>query len=148
MKIPLSDDTMVNQVTNWLINFNDFSLFRNHQLLSYSRISKHFFLTQRFITAFARARHWSLSWARSVQSISLQPISLRYILLLSSHLRLSLPSDILHSGFHIKILYELFSPIRAICPAQLIPLDFITLIRLIFSVLSHWCITLHPYFRL
>jgi hypothetical protein len=42
--------------------------------------------------------------------------SLRSILILSSHLRLGLPSGLFPSGFPINILYAfLFSPIRATC---------------------------------
>jgi len=48
--------------------------------------------TRRFITAFTRARHLSLSWANSIQSIPPHPTSWRSILTLSSHLRLGLPS--------------------------------------------------------
>jgi hypothetical protein len=47
-----------------------------------------FYGTRRFIAVFTRALHWSLSWARSIQSIPPHPISLRSILILSSHLRL------------------------------------------------------------
>jgi hypothetical protein len=36
-----------------------------------------FYGTRRFITVFTRALHWSLSWARSIQSIPSHPISLR-----------------------------------------------------------------------
>jgi hypothetical protein len=42
------------------------------------------------ITVITRALHLSLSWGRSVQSIPPHPISLRYILILSSHLGLGL----------------------------------------------------------
>ena len=50
--------------------------------------------TRRFITAFTSARHLSLSWASSIQSISPHPTSWRSILILSSHLRLALPSGL------------------------------------------------------
>ena len=41
--------------------------------------------------------------------------------MLSSHLRVGLPSDLFPSGFHIRILYTpLLSPIRAACPTHLI----------------------------
>jgi hypothetical protein len=42
--------------------------------------------TRRFNTMFTRAIHWSLSWAISIQSKSFHPISLRSILILSTHL--------------------------------------------------------------
>ena len=51
--------------------------------------------TRRFIIAFTRARHLFLSWARLIQSMPFHPTSRRSILILSSHLRLCLPSDLL-----------------------------------------------------
>jgi len=44
--------------------------------------------TRRFITAFKKARHLSLLWASSIQSMPLHPTSLWSILILSSHLNL------------------------------------------------------------
>jgi len=86
-----------------------------------------FYGTQRFTTAFITARHLSLSWASSIQSIPPNPTSWRFIFILSSHLRLGLPSDLFPSGFPTKTLYTTFpSPIRATWPAHLILLDFIT----------------------
>jgi hypothetical protein len=51
-----------------------------------------FYGTRRFITAFTRARHLSLSCAISIQSMPPHPTSWRSILILSSHLRLGLLS--------------------------------------------------------
>jgi hypothetical protein len=53
---------------------------------------------------FTRARHWSLSSARWIQSIQPHPISLRSILILSTSLCLCLPSCLFQSGCPTKIL--------------------------------------------
>ena len=48
--------------------------------------------TRRFITALTSAHHLSLSWACPIQSTYPHPTSWRSILILSTHLRLGLPS--------------------------------------------------------
>jgi hypothetical protein len=58
-----------------------------------------FYGTWRFIILFTRALHWSLSLVRSIQIIPPYPISLRSILIVSTHLRLGLPSGLFPSGF-------------------------------------------------
>ena len=70
-----------------------------------------FYGVRRFITAFTRGCHLSLSWAIFIQSMPPHPTSRRSILILSSHLRLGLSSGLLPSGFPTKTLYApLLSP--------------------------------------
>ena len=77
--------------------------------------------------SFTSVHHLSLYCASSIQSIPPHTTSWRYILILSSHLRLGLPSGLIPSGFPTKTLYAPpLSPIRATCPAHRILLDFIT----------------------
>jgi len=64
-----------------------------------------FYGTRRFSTSFTSARHLSLSWATSIQSKPSHPTSWRSILILSSRLRLGLPSGLFSSGFPTKTLY-------------------------------------------
>jgi len=52
-----------------------------------------------------KIRHLSLSWASPIQSIYPHPNSWRSILILSTHLRLGLPSGLLPFGFPNKTLY-------------------------------------------
>jgi hypothetical protein len=80
-----------------------------------------FYGTRRFITVFTRALHWSLSWASSIQSTLPHLIPVRSILILSTHLRLGLPSGFFLLGFPTNILYSfLFSPFVP----QALPLSF------------------------
>jgi hypothetical protein len=55
--------------------------------------------TRNFITVFTRAYHWFISWAKLI----IHCISLRSILIISSHLLLSLPSDLLSSSFMTEL---------------------------------------------
>jgi len=72
--------------------------------------------TRRFITALTSVRQLSLSWASPIQSIYPPHISWRSILIVSTHLRLGLPSGLSPSGFPTKTLYTpLSSPLRATC---------------------------------
>ena len=72
--------------------------------------------TRRFITAFTRARHLSLFWARSIQSMPFHPTYWRFISILYSYLCLCLPSGIFSSGLLTQILcVPLVVPVRATC---------------------------------
>ena len=65
--------------------------------------------TRRFITALTSVHHLSLSWASPIQSIYPHPTSWKSVLILSTHLRLGLPSGLFPSGFPTKTLYTPFS---------------------------------------
>jgi hypothetical protein len=87
-----------------------------------------FYGTWGFITVFTRTLHWSISWARSIQSI---PFYLISILILSTHLRLGPPSGLISSSFPTIIRYAFLSSVlRATYPAHLILPDLIILIIL------------------
>ena len=64
-----------------------------------------FYGTRRFLTTLTSARHLSLSWASPIQSSYPNPTSWRSTLILSSHLRLGLPSGLFPSGFPTSTLY-------------------------------------------
>jgi hypothetical protein len=55
---------------------------------------------RRFITAFTKARHWTVSWASRIQFAQSISNSLRSTLMLSSYLCLGLPSCLLPLHFY------------------------------------------------
>jgi hypothetical protein len=70
---------------------------------------------------FSRALRWSISWGRWIKSILRHLISVRLILLLSSHLILFLSTGLIHSGVHTETLYAfLFSS----CVLHVSPISF------------------------
>jgi hypothetical protein len=64
---------------------------------------------QKFSTVVARVRHLFPSWTRWICSSPCHPVSLRFILIPSSHLRLGLPSGLFPSGFPTKTVYTFLS---------------------------------------
>jgi hypothetical protein len=76
-----------------------------------------------------RVRNWSLSRARLIQYSPSRPVFLRFILILSSHLRLSLPSGLFPSVLpNHNLVRILVYPTCATCPAHPILLNLIVLI--------------------
>jgi hypothetical protein len=72
----------------------------------------HILWNPRLISAFASARHLSLSWTSSIQSKPPHPTSWKSALVVSSHLRLGLHSGLFSSGFPTKTMYTtLLSPL-------------------------------------
>ena len=69
-----------------------------------------FYRTRKFITAFTTAHHLSLSRATSIESTPQHPTSWRSILILSSHLRLVLPSGLFPQVSQPKPGMHLLSP--------------------------------------
>jgi hypothetical protein len=102
-------------------------LFEKLTVLQQVKKFPRFYGTRRFLTELRSARHLSLSWASPIQFSHPHPTSWRSIVMLSSHLRLGLPSGLFPSGFPTKTLYTpLPSPIHATCHTHLILLDSIT----------------------
>jgi len=87
-----------------------------------------FYGIRRFITAFTTVCQLSVSWSRSIQSISLHPTFWRFVLILSSYVRLNLPSCLFLSDFPTKTLNTpLLSPHTRCMPRPShFFLDFIT----------------------
>jgi hypothetical protein len=71
---------------------------------------------------FTTARHWSLSWGSWIQFTPSLSITLRYILILSYHLRLYPPSDLFLQVFRWKFRIAFWSVMHATCPACLLTL--------------------------
>jgi hypothetical protein len=89
-----------------------------------------FYGTQRFITEFTRALHWSLSWAKPTEAILPHTLSSKSTLTLSNHLHFGLSSGLFSPGFLTSSLYAfLFSSVCATWHACLILLDLIILVR-------------------
>jgi hypothetical protein len=103
--------TMLHIQWTYLLTYGAEHFLRSCQLCSDSRNSQHFTEPKGSSSCPQESTNWSLSWARSIQSIPSHPISLGSILILSTHLRLGLPSGLFTSGFPNNILCAvLFSP--------------------------------------
>ena len=87
---------------------------------------REFYGTRSFTTAFSSARHLTLSWKRSFQSMPPNPVSWRSILILPSDLHLGLPSGFFPSGLPTRTRYAPhLSPVRAACSAHPSLLDLV-----------------------
>jgi hypothetical protein len=89
-------------VANWIKNI---SMGHSPPWQANSHLVKKFsayYGIRRFIAVLTTARHWSLSWARCIQSTPSHPISLRSILILPSHLRLGLTNGLFLQTYQAK----------------------------------------------
>jgi hypothetical protein len=100
------------------------SVFNRQQLLRYLNKIPAFYGTRRFITVSTRARHWSLSWARWIQSTTSNLIFKVHMSIIFSS-TLGPPSgsllQVLRPKLHIN-----FFPMRATC-LHFIPFNLIIL---------------------
>jgi hypothetical protein len=119
--LPISISVFRNHATIFIITHSwSWALLEKLPVVQLLNIFPGFYGTRRLITVFTRAIHWSLSWARSVQSVLSHPIVLRLILILFPHLRLGLSSSLFPSGFTTRILHSLLlSLMHVTCPAHL-----------------------------
>jgi hypothetical protein len=91
-------DWLIDWLTDWLTAWSEVLLEKlivTHLVRNFPA----FYGTQRFITVFTRAHHWSLFWSRWIQFTPYHLVLLRSILILSSHLHLSFLSCLFPSGF-------------------------------------------------
>jgi hypothetical protein len=85
-----------------------------------------FYETRWFIKVFTRTRHGPQYWSRSIQSIQLCPVSLRFVLILFSRLHLGLLSCLFRFSF--QSLWIIFLRLPFTCPTHHILLDSTILI--------------------
>ena len=70
--------------------------------LPVSQLAKKFYRTRRPVTTFTNSLNFSLSWIRRIHFTPSHNVSWRYVLILSFHLSLDLPSSLLLPGYTTK----------------------------------------------
>jgi hypothetical protein len=74
--------------------------------------------TRKFINALTKARHLSLSWAKSIQSVPTLPTFPRSVLIVPSHLSLSFPSVFFRQVSPLKSYMHLSPPLYMPLPSH------------------------------
>jgi hypothetical protein len=109
------------------LTLGSWTLFEKPPIMQVLKNVPIFYVTCSFITCSQEPS--TCPYPEPYQSTPSHSISLRTILLSSSHLRPGLPIGLFSSGFPTNILYAfIFSPFRATCPAHLILIDSIIII--------------------
>ena len=85
--------------------------------LYYLRTTYKAYVTLRFNASITISIQKTLSWAESIQLLVLIPISLIFILMFSSNLRLGIPKGLLPVGLPVKML-------KAFLPSYILPTCF------------------------
>jgi hypothetical protein len=94
---PYSLTHLLTYLLTYLLHGADYYL-RADCHVTYQEISCFLFGTRKLVTVFTKARHWTLSWASWIQIAPSIPISLKSMLILSSHVRLGLPTGYLRAS--------------------------------------------------
>jgi hypothetical protein len=100
--------------------------------------------TRRFITLFTKHCYLTLSWASWIQFAPSIPISLRFILMLSFHLRLGVPCLSYLRASQLKPCKHLSHPTCVLYVPHLVLLDLITL-TIFGEKYGLWCSGVRPY---
>jgi hypothetical protein len=98
-----------------------------------------FYGIRRFITVFTRARHWSLSCVSCIKSASSHSVSPTSILILSSHLRLGLPSGIFLQIF--RTIFVCISYLSYVCYIPVPPIFLDSLALTVFGKALHYAVS-------
>ena len=121
---------------SYLLTPSNSSLLKNLTALQLVKKFPTFHGTWRFITVFISSRHLCLSWASLIHPITSHPTAWRSILILSSYLRLRLPSGSFLQDSPPKRRIYLF-PTRVTCP-PISNIRYQVILNIFYTVAIFW----------